>query len=210
MDPAPRHRAAVGGMWEEIGRLQFDFLVEQGLKPNHYLLDIGCGSLRGGVHFVPYLKRRRYFGVDRGPRLLEAGRKELGRTSKQPTLVQMEDFSFETLRQGFDYLLAQSVFTHLSLNAIRRCLVNAERVMNPGARFYATFFEHTGTARDLTPRRWPGGTETFPDRDPYHYDLSAFEWAVRDLSLELHYIGEWGHPRGQRMLLFVRSTHDAR
>jgi hypothetical protein len=29
------HRAFVGGMWEEIGRLQFDFLRGQGLKPDH-------------------------------------------------------------------------------------------------------------------------------------------------------------------------------
>jgi hypothetical protein len=42
------HRNYVGGMWEEIGKLQFDFLVQQGLKPSHCFLDIGCGSFRGG------------------------------------------------------------------------------------------------------------------------------------------------------------------
>ncbi len=42
---------AVGGMWEEIGRLQFVFLVEKGLQPHHEMLDIGCGTLRGGRHF---------------------------------------------------------------------------------------------------------------------------------------------------------------
>ena len=46
------HREAVGGLWEEMRRLQFDFLANQGLKPDHKLLDIGCGSMRGGVHFV--------------------------------------------------------------------------------------------------------------------------------------------------------------
>ena len=38
------HRDMVGGMWDEIGRLQFEFLRARGLKPNHRLLDIGCGS----------------------------------------------------------------------------------------------------------------------------------------------------------------------
>ena len=65
------HRAAVGGRWEEIGRLQFDFLVRQGLMPEHFFLDVGCGSWRGGVHFVDYLLSHRYFGVDvSGARLL--------------------------------------------------------------------------------------------------------------------------------------------
>ena len=31
------HREAVGGLWEEMGRLQFDFVANQGLKPDHKL-----------------------------------------------------------------------------------------------------------------------------------------------------------------------------
>ncbi|HEY7982454.1 MAG TPA: hypothetical protein VID19_13355, partial [Candidatus Eremiobacteraceae bacterium] len=37
------HRAYVGGIWEEIGKLQFDFLVAHGLRPEHHLVDVGCG-----------------------------------------------------------------------------------------------------------------------------------------------------------------------
>ena len=51
------HREAVGGLWDEMGRLQFDFLVAQGLQPHHKMLDIGCGSMRGGRHFVNHLER---------------------------------------------------------------------------------------------------------------------------------------------------------
>src|SRR3979409_2149502 len=58
------HRAAVGGRWEEIGELQFQFLRTHGLEPQHRLLDIGCGSLRGGVRFVSYLDPGNYFGID--------------------------------------------------------------------------------------------------------------------------------------------------
>ena len=42
------HREFVGGIWEVMGKLQFDFLVKQGLRPNHVFLDIACGSLRAG------------------------------------------------------------------------------------------------------------------------------------------------------------------
>jgi hypothetical protein len=41
------HRRCVGGKWDEIGKLQIDFLKEQGLEKNMKFLDIGCGSLRG-------------------------------------------------------------------------------------------------------------------------------------------------------------------
>jgi len=112
------HRSAVGGMWEEIGRLQFDFMVAAGLKPEHYLLDIGCGSLRGGIHFVRYLGKRRYYGVDKEAALIKAGADELGEAGldgKGATLILTGDFDLSFLRPGlrFDYMLAQSVFTHL-------------------------------------------------------------------------------------------------
>src|ERR1700678_1283527 len=43
------HREYVGGLWEVIGKLQFDFLISRGLKPEHVFLDIACGPLRGGA-----------------------------------------------------------------------------------------------------------------------------------------------------------------
>ena len=48
------HREFVGGHWDQIGELQFGFLIRQGLKPGHVFLDIACGSLRGrqALHFV--------------------------------------------------------------------------------------------------------------------------------------------------------------
>lgn len=55
-------RGYVGGLWHELGELQFRFLVDQGLRPEHVLLDIACGSLRGGVRFVPYLNPGNYLG----------------------------------------------------------------------------------------------------------------------------------------------------
>jgi hypothetical protein len=42
------HREYVGGLWEAMGKLQFDFLISRGLKPEHVFLDIACGPLRGG------------------------------------------------------------------------------------------------------------------------------------------------------------------
>jgi hypothetical protein len=43
---AGRHRESVGGLWDEIGELQADFLMSRGLRPHHRLLDIGCGRAK--------------------------------------------------------------------------------------------------------------------------------------------------------------------
>lgn len=59
------HRNYIGGMWEEIGNLQLDFLISNGLSPNHYLLDIACGSLRLGVKAMPYLQPSHYLAVEK-------------------------------------------------------------------------------------------------------------------------------------------------
>jgi len=67
------HRSFIGGMWNEIGTLQFEYLKSKGLKPAHKLLDVGCGSLRGGVHFVSYLNSHNYYGFDLNASLIEAG-----------------------------------------------------------------------------------------------------------------------------------------
>jgi SAM-dependent methyltransferase len=203
------HRQAVGGLWEEVGRLQFEYLVAQGLQPNDFLLDIGCGSLRGGVHFVRYLDTGHYWGVDIDERLLEAGRGELeqlGLAGKRPVLVQMADFRFSTLGREFDLALAQSVFTHLPLNSIIRCLMEVERVLAPGGRLYATIFENPAGKQELgaIEHRTADGSliVSHLDRDPFHYDVDTFRWICDGTRLEVEYIGGWNHPRDQRMLLF--------
>ena len=212
--PDDRHRVLVGGMWEEVGRLQFDFLVAQGLQPSHSLLDVGCGSLRGGVHFIAYLEAGHYYGIDRDAEVLASGRDvelpRYGLSGKAPVLVEMEDFGFDRLGRSFDYALAQSVFTHLPLNSIVRCLMNIEAALVPGGRFYATFFENPGGKRNLRPVLHPVRGEpslySYFDRDPYHYDLDTFRWICEGTRLGVEYLGDWNHPRDQKMLLFTRQA----
>ncbi|MGH2979760.1 MAG: class I SAM-dependent methyltransferase [Solirubrobacterales bacterium] len=202
------HRRAVGGvgpMWDRIADLQLEFMTGAGLRPEHCLLDIGCGSLRGGSRFIPYLDAGHYFGVDRNARLIETGLSEEidedVRAEKRPQVAVMEDFGFERLGRRFDFALAQSVFTHLPLNSIMRCLVNVARVLEPDGRCYATFFENPDK-RNLDPVE-QAMTESFYDADPFHYDVDTLACVCRGTGLELEYVGEWGHPRGQRMLLFT-------
>jgi SAM-dependent methyltransferase len=207
------HRRAVGGRWEEMGRLQFDYLVAQGLEPSHAMLDVGCGSLRGGIHFIRYLDAGKYTGVDINPRLIDAGKRELraaGLDAKRARLLVTRGFDFEKAGPTFDYALAQSVFTHIPLNDVTRCLVNVAKVLNSGGRFYATVHldpRGKNGVSDLDHERPDGSIlATHYDRDPFHYALETLEWACEGTGLKVSCLGDWGHPHGQKMLLFEHAA----
>lgn len=196
------HRSGVGGMWEEIGRLQFDFLVEKGLKPSHYLLDIGCGSLRGGVHFIRYLEAGHYIGLDKSAPLLKAGQeielKREGLVDKDPVFILSDHFDLTVLpkKMRFDYMLAQSVFTHLMPEQILYCLISvAPRLRLTGA-LYATFWlsKFDGITHGAPhPKR--KGEKRF-----VRYVPTDLERIAAKAGLKIRFIGEWGHPRGQLMM----------
>ena len=206
------HRRMIGGMWGTLGPLQLQHLVADGLAPNMRLVDIGCGSLRGGVHFVDYLDAGNYFGLDLNASLLQAGYDvelaALGLQHKLPREQLVADDSFALSRFGveFDVALAHSVFTHLPLNHIRRCLAEAAAVLRPGGRFYATFFERPSGHPLLEPyTHQPGGITTHLERNPYHYQPDELRWCARDLPFTVRSFGQWGHPRAQRMMCLERQ-----
>lgn len=202
------HREVVGGLWDEIGDLQYRFLIDHGLQPQHTLLDIGCGSFRGGVRFIQYLEAGNYIGIDINQSLLDVELKavELQDKMQRENLVCLLDFEFDRLGRQFDYALAHSLFTHLTFNRIRRCLERLVPVINVGGHFFATFFELRRTASPSLPfTHDPGEIVTYDTRDPYHYKLADFFYAASGLPWQIRYIGGWEHPRGQLMLEFVRT-----
>jgi len=203
---AGAHREMVGGLWEEVGKLQFDFLVGRGLRPGHRLLDVGCGALRGGVHFVRYLERGRYCGLDVNESLLAAGRQELeraGLAGRDAQLIADEAFSARRFGVKFDFALALSLFTHLPMDPIVRCLVEVRDVLAPGGRFFATWFEAPRPASLEPIRHEPGGVTTRYDADPFHRSFAEMQALAAFARMEVERIGDFGHPRGQRMLCFT-------
>src|SRR5690606_22363517 len=117
------HRAVVGGMWDVIGPLQRDFLAAQGLRPDHNLLDVGCGALRGGVPLAGYLDANRYYGIDISQRLLDAGYEkeahggDLAAKLPRDHLFATRD-SEAPLDAPSDFAVAVSLFAHLPLPTV--------------------------------------------------------------------------------------------
>ena len=183
-----RHRQIVGGRWDEIGALQLEMLAEHGLKPDHKLLDVGCGCLRGGVHFVRYLEPGHYFGTDINQSLLDVGYDvELAKAGLQDRLSRTAlkadgAFQFSDFNVRFDRAIAFSLFTHLPLNAIRVCLERLAEVMKPGGILHATFFELPDGAPSGTDiRHPPADVLTHGSADPYHHRVADFRYAAEGL-----------------------------
>lgn len=199
------HRKFVGGIWDEVGEQQLNFLKQRGLMPDRYLLDVGCGALRAGVHFARYLEEEHYYGIDINASLITAGKKELKQENllaKHPHLLVNGQFEFGRFGRTFDYAIAASVFTHIPMNHIIRCLVEIRKVLTPGAEFFATFFEAPSVAY-LEPITHPSvKVTTNYDKDPFHYSFEEFQWMAKIANMRVELIGEWAPQRVQRMLSF--------
>jgi len=139
--PAERRHSRVGPayMWKMKRAFQIDFLKRMGLEPHHRVLDVGCGTLRGGLPVVEYLEAGHYAGFDIRKASIAEAHKELaeaGLEAKQPSLHVVPDISALDLGQTFDYIWAFSVLVHMSDEILDDCFASAARHLASGGRFF--------------------------------------------------------------------------
>lgn len=127
----------------EIGAQHFEYLKKCGLKPDHALLDFGCGVLRLGAYAARYLEPGNYVGVDISQKRLDRGTTVMAaagipETSYEAICVsgcELEEIS----GRRFDAVWAQSVLTHMPENDIRTMLWAIKPMMKPDAFYLFTF-----------------------------------------------------------------------
>ena len=184
-------------LYDRVGAMQFYLLTYFGLRKEHYLLDIGCGSLRAGRLLIPYLLPGRYCGIEPEAWLVETGiARELGEeTSRinQPRFSSDPNFTLSVFGSRFDFILAHSIFSHASLHQIRRCLAEARDVMGPSSIFLATFVQ---------------GKRCYQGNEWVH--CARYTWEkMRHLAREadlLCRLVDWHHPVGQRWMMLRRGA----
>jgi cyclopropane fatty-acyl-phospholipid synthase-like methyltransferase len=106
------------GTTPESGVAQLAILHDSGLRPDHRVLEIGCGALHLARPLVEYLDVDRYCGVDPNAWLREAA------WTEDPALADLlrarsaRFYSGDRFRwpgrAGFDRIVAHSVLTHVS------------------------------------------------------------------------------------------------
>ena len=200
--PAERRHAMVGPaeLWRMKREFQIQFLKQVGLTPQHYLLDIGCGTLRGGIPIIDLLGVGHYFGLERRAVVLEEGKKELeesGLSNKRPVLLLVEEISSLKLQRKFDYIWAFSVLIHMEDAILLNTLSFVREHLEGTGFFYANV--RIGNEPD---GEWQG----FP---LVSRSLEFYREACASNGLQLCDVGslnELGHPGGspkQRRMLKI-------
>ncbi len=127
--------------WNQRGRAQLDFMIAFGLSPGAMFLDIGCGPLRAGIHFIEYLGDGCYGGIDFNTSFIQLGRNIIaseGLSQKRPQLTVVNEFKVSGQLSGFDLGLAFSVLNHCDIADRTNFLRNIPAAFNTGARIYVS------------------------------------------------------------------------
>lgn len=129
--------------YDYMGAMQFSNLFILGMRHFHKLLDFGCGNLRLGRLAIQYLDEGNYCGIEPVRSIVteainEAHLRELCK-AKKPTFYFSEDCKMTVFDMKFDFIMAQSVFTHMALHQIEASLKAAEKVMHKKSLFLANY-----------------------------------------------------------------------
>lgn len=112
-----------------------EILKRHGLKPEHRLLDFGCGSLRVGRWLIDYLDPDRYFGIEPETWLVEMAKLEEvpGDTwkAKRPTFDGNGDWNLDVFGLEFDYVVVSDVLLHAAHWQLDRVVRGMSAVLAP-------------------------------------------------------------------------------
>jgi SAM-dependent methyltransferase len=177
------YQEAVGGGWEFMGSLQYDILKKYGLKPEHYLADIGCGSGRLANKLLD--REGPYYGQDINSGLLEKikeYKKHNWRLEKiSGTKILEKD-------KKIDFIVFFSVFTHLFYEEIYVYLKECKRTLKQDGTIIFSFLDFE------SPNTWC----IFENR------LNK-EWDQLDIFLDKKTIEIWCEKLGFKIIDIVRG-----
>jgi SAM-dependent methyltransferase len=198
------YKSYVGGDYDVKGAMQLSLLYSLGLRAEHRLLDIGCGSLRAGRFFISYLNPEGYTGIEPNTWLIdEAIEKEIGRDVldiKKPIFVHNDQFDVSGLG-AFDFVLANSIASHTGPAMTRVLLKAVHEALTPTGIAAITFVHEDGRPdNEVEGWLYPRGGGALGRAS---YKRKTIDGWLHDAGLKGTPI-DWYHPR-QTWWLIVRE-----
>ncbi len=154
----PRSMIFIGdGDFLKIGNEFLSYFISLGnIKPDHKILDVGCGIGRMALPLTKYLSSKgEYFGFDivesgitwcnekispKYPNFYFSHADILNKTYNPKGKVLSSQYTFEYQNDFFDFVLLTSVFTHMETKDVARYLEEISRVLKSGGKCLITFF----------------------------------------------------------------------
>jgi SAM-dependent methyltransferase len=221
----PRGLWFVGGGGFRDNQFLNSFIKYCDYKPEHRVLDVGCGIGKQAVPLTQYLASP---GTYEGFDIVEAGiewcQKEI--TSRYPAFkfrhvnvfnkhynpegkVLPEQFKFPYSDSDFDFVYLISVFTHMLPDAVRNYIREIGRVLKPGAKAFISFFLLNDTSKQLIasgnskiPLTHERGDYAVADPDFPESAIGLSEGLIRQyygeagLDISAIHYGSWCRPEG--------------
>lgn len=144
------------GDFQKIGReFKGHFIALGGLRPNHRVLDVGCGSGRMALPLLDYISAEgEYHGFDIMRRSVRWCQHKI--TPRFPNFhfyhsnvhnvyynakgkYAAESYVFPWDDAFFDFVFLTSVFTHMRRNAVAHYLAEIRRILKPQGRCFMTW-----------------------------------------------------------------------
>lgn len=195
------------------GRLQICMLIAEGLHPFSKLLDVGCGSLRAGYWLMNFLHSGCYHGLEPRREVVETALEHLIdeplKTKARPRFVFGEDFDFQAFGVEFDFVLARSVWTHITKAQIEKMLDSFSQT-SPHGRMLVSYLPASDgllgrpdlATEPTTQRGMVRGGLVAHDRDWIRDQCTRRGFGIREL--------DYGVLNGQKWLRIDREPHRAR
>lgn len=200
-DPHYRAYVAVPADYDLTAASTFNLLTLLGLRQQHRLVDVGCGSLRTGRLLIPYLNAGNYLGIEPNEWLVRDGiSHELGQgifDAKQPRFLYTAEPAVLDREPPSHFALANSIFSHAALPQIRQWLDHLAPHLTSYGALVATY---VAGAEDHAGLEW-----VYPACVTYRTETMR---ALAE-STGFHFTTlPWRHLHGQTWALFAKPRFD--
>ncbi len=175
------------------------------MSPSDHLMDIGCGTLRGGIPTIAFLDEGHYYGIEIRDFVLQEGERELRDNAleyKRPKLIHTEQLGGIELGTLFNVIWCFSVLIHLGNDVLEELLDVVSGHLRPDGALYGNV--NIGSKEEGS---WQGFPVMWRSLTFYQEMASRFNLLATDLGS----LRSLGHVSGvaeqdeQRMLKIVPS-----